>query len=129
MNTKKIALYDSQKHFYRCFKGELSKSFEFDFFSDFKCFEDAIYAYSTILFVVFNEDGIADLMSIYKKEVTIIVCSSSEKLLLKMENIEEILFLNTSEIKTEIIPKMRLYLNSVNKYNVELTQEEININK
>lgn len=83
MDTKKIVLYDSHKHFYRFLKYKVGDAFEFDSFRDFKCFEDAVYDYSTILFVVYSEDEIDNLMSIYKKGIPIIVCTSSEKLLLR----------------------------------------------
>ena len=119
MNTKKIVLYDSEKHFYRFLKYELSNTFEFDFFSDFKFFENAINNYSTIIFVVYSEKEIINLMSIFKKSIPIIVCTSSDKLLLKMKDFDKIILVNTSEIKSEIIAKMRLNLNVLKKYFAE----------
>jgi hypothetical protein len=121
MNTKKIVLYDSRKHFYRFLKWELKNTFEFDYFKDFKCFKDAINDYYTILFVVYSKEEIINLMSIYKKGIAIIVCTSSNDFLFKMKNIDEILLLNTSEIKSEVIAKMRLNINLIEKSLVELT--------
>ncbi len=115
MNTKKIVLYDSRNHFYRSLKYEFRNTFEFDFFRDFSCFENVINDYSTILFVVYSEEEIINLMSIYKKGIPIIVCTSRNDFLLKLKNIDEIFLLNTSEIKLEVIAKIRLNLNSINK--------------
>lgn len=69
MNTKKIVLYDSQKHFYRSLKCELNYEFEFDFFRNFKCFENVINDYYMILFVVYSEEEIINLINIYKKGI------------------------------------------------------------
>ena len=111
MTTGKIVLYDCQKHFYRFLKYEFRKIFEFDFFRDFSCFENVINDYSTIIFVVYSEEEIINLITILKIGIPIIVCSSSENLLLKLKDIDEVLLLNTSEIKSEVIAKIRLNLN------------------
>lgn len=115
MNTKKIGIYDSQKHFYRFLKYEFRNTFEFDFFGDFSCFENVINDYSTILFVVYSEEEIINLITIQIIGIPIIVCSYSENLLLKLKNIDEFILLNTSQIKSEVRAKIRLILDSINK--------------
>lgn len=112
MNTKKIVLFDSRKHFYRFLKWEQKNTFELDYFKDFK---DAINDYYTILFLVYSKEEIINLMSIYKKGIPIIVCTSNNDFLFKMKNIDEILLFDTSEIKSELIAKMRLNLNLIEK--------------
>ncbi|MDI5899626.1 hypothetical protein [Flavobacterium yafengii] len=58
-------------------------------------------------------------MRIYKKWIPLIVCTFNKDLLSKMSHIDEILLLDTSEIKSEIIAKMRLNLNVIKKYFAE----------
>ncbi|MBX9889348.1 MAG: hypothetical protein K2Y30_15615 [Flavobacteriaceae bacterium] len=115
MKTQKIVLYERQQHIYSFLKYELKKPFLIDSYKDFKSFEKVLRNYVLIIFVVHREEEIVNLLSVCKKGIPVIVCSSSEKLLLKMMNIDEILLLDTSEIKSVIIGKIRLYLNSINR--------------
>ena len=111
MNTKRQVIYDSQNYFSRFLKYEFRKTVEFDSFKNFKSFENAIKEYSTIVFVIYSEEEIVNLMSIYKKGIPLIVCTFNEKLLFKMRNIDEILLLDTSKLKSEVIAELKLYLN------------------
>lgn len=90
-------------------------TFIFDSFRNFKSFENTINDYLAIVFVIYSEEEIADLMSIYKKGIPLIVCTFNEKLLLKLKNIDEILLLDTSKIKSEVIAELKAYLNKSNE--------------
>ena len=111
MATKRRAVYDYQNYFSRFLKYEFRKTVEFDSFKNFKSLENTIKEYSTIIFVIYSEEEIVNLMSIYKKGIPLIVCTFNEKLLLKLRNIDEILLLDTSKVKSEVIAELRTYLN------------------
>ncbi len=110
MDTKKRAVYDSQNYFSRFLKYQFMNTFEFDSFRNFKSFEKTINDYAGIVFVIYSEEEIVNLMRIYKNGIPLIVCTFNEKLLLKMRQIDEILLLDTSKIKSEVIVELRKYL-------------------
>ena len=118
MDTKKRAVYDSQNYFSRFLKYQFMNTFEFDSFRNFKSFENTIKNYSAIVFVIYTEEEIVNLMRIYKKGIPLIVCTFNEKLLLKMRQIDDILLLDTSKIKSEVIAELRTYLNSTKENRV-----------
>ncbi|MFI0490448.1 hypothetical protein [Flavobacterium sp.] len=120
MNTKKRVVYDSKNYFSRFLKYEFRKSFKFDSFKNFDSFENEINNYSVIVFVIYSEDELVNFMKIYKKGIPLIVCTFNEKLLLKMRSIDEILLLDTSKIKSEVIIELKSYLNLVNFSSVDL---------
>lgn len=111
MSIKKRVVFDSQNYFARFLKYEFKNTFEFDSFRNFKSFENGINDYSTIVFVIYYEEEIVNLMSIYKKGIPLIVCTFNKKLLLKMQNIDEILLMDTSKLKSEVIAELKSYLN------------------
>ena len=113
MNTKKKVVYDSQHYFSRFLKYEFRKTLEFDTFKNFNHLEKALNNYSTILFVIYIEEELIDLMKIYKKGIPLIVCTFNKQLLLKLKNIDEILLLDTSKVKSEVITELKSYLNLV----------------
>jgi hypothetical protein len=110
MNSKKRVVYDTQNYFSRFIKYEFRDVFEFDTFRKFSSFENVINNYSTIIFVIYSELEIVNILSIYRKGIPLIVCTFNEKLLLKMQHIDGILLLDTSKIKAEVTAELRSYL-------------------
>jgi len=110
MDTKKGVVYDSQNYFSRFLKYEFRDELEFDSFRNFTTFENGLNDYSTIVFVIYSEEEIINLMRIFKNGIPLIVCTFNQKLLQKMRFIDGILLLDTSKIKSEIITELRLYL-------------------
>ena len=111
MNIEKPAVYDSLNNFARFLKYEFKKNINFDSFKNFDSFESEINKYSTILFVIYSEDDLADFMKIYKKGIPMIVCTPSDSLYTKMKSIKGILVLDTSRMKSEVITELKSYLN------------------
>ncbi len=109
MNTKKKAVYDSKSYFSRFLKYEFRKTLKFDTFKNFNFFEEVIHNYSTILFVIYEEDELVDFMKIHKKGIPLIVCTFNEQLLIKFQNTDEILVLNTSKLKSDVIRDLKTY--------------------
>ena len=120
MNTNKHVVYDSRNYFSRFLKYEFRKNFKFDTFKNFNDFENEIKNYSTIIFVIYSEEELVDFMKIYKAGFPLIVCTFNEKLLLKMKSVEEILLLDTSKVKSEVIIELKSYLNLVNYFSIEV---------
>jgi hypothetical protein len=114
MNTKKGVVYDRQNYFSRFLKYEFKKPYIFDFHRDIKCFDNLVNTYSIIVFVIYSEEELVDFMKVYRKGIPLIVCTFNEKLLLKMRNVDEILLLDTTKIKSEIIIELKSYLNLIN---------------
>jgi len=118
MNSKKRVVYDTQNYFSRFIKYEFRDVFEFDTFRKFSSFENVINNYSTIIFVIYSELEIVNILSIYRKGIPLIVCTFNEKLLLKMQHIDGILLLDTSKIKAEVTAELRSYLYLANATSV-----------
>ena len=113
MNTKKRVIYDSKIYFSRFIKHEFRKTLKFDSFKNYNSFENRIKNYSIIIFVIYSEEELADFMKIYKTGIPLIVCTFNKILLLKIQNIDGILVLNISKIKSEILTEMKSCLNLV----------------
>jgi len=116
MISKKCVVYDSQNYFSRFLKYEFRKTMKFDSYKNFEQFENVITDYSIIVFVIYLEEELFDFMKIHKKEVPMIVCTFNKNLLMKMQNFDEILLLDTSKIKSEVITEFKSYLHLVRFY-------------
>ena len=99
---------------YQILKYEFKETFSFDAYTNFKSFDKGLKKYSIIVFVIYSYEELLDFMSVYKKGIPIIVCTFNNKMMLEFEKIEEILLLDTSNVKSEIIIELKSYFNVSN---------------
>lgn len=113
MEKKRGLVYDSQKCFSRFLKYEFKKEFEFDVYKNFKKYNNCLKEYSVILFVIYSNEELIDLMRIYKRGVPLIVSTLNEEIKEKLEKIEDILLFDPTKIKSEMRNELKFYLNLV----------------
>ena len=114
MDNKKYVVYDCRNYFSRFLKYEFRNTNNFESFKDFKIFENVISNYSAIIFVIYSEEELINFIRIYKKGIPLIVCTFNKKLLLTMSDMDEILLLDTSKLKAEVMIEFKSYLNIIN---------------
>jgi hypothetical protein len=114
MNKKKGLVYDNQKYFSRLLKYEFKEDISFDTYSNFKCFNEILDNYSIIIFVIYSEEELFDFMKVYKKGVPLILCTFSKERLIKLQKIEDLILLDTSKVRSEIVTELRYYFNLAN---------------
>lgn len=113
MKKKKGLVYDSQKCFSRFLKYEFKEDFLFDVYKNFKNFDNKIEDYAVMLFVIYTDNELLDLMRIYRRGVPLIVSTLNEDIQKKLENIDDILLFDPSKIKSEMRVELKFYFNLV----------------
>lgn len=114
MKKKKRGLiYDSQKCFSRFLKYEFKEHFSFDVYKNFKNFDDELDKYTFMLFVIYSDQELIDLLRIYRRGVPLIVSTLNQEIKLKLEKIEDILLFDSSKIKSEMRTELRFFINTV----------------
>ncbi|PAM93559.1 hypothetical protein B4N84_17270 [Flavobacterium sp. IR1] len=113
MAKKRVLVYDSQKGFSRFLKYEFKEQFTFDVYTNFKQFDDEIEKYSIMLFVVYSDKEVLDLLRIYKRGIPLIVSTLNHEIKSKLENIKDILFFDPDKVKSEMRKELKFYLNIV----------------
>jgi hypothetical protein len=113
MEKKKGLVYDSQNCFARFLKYEFKEYFSFDVYKNFKNFNDTLDEYAFMVFVVYSDQELIDLLRIYKRGVPLIVSTLNKEIKLKLEKIEDILLFDQSKIKSEMRTELKFYLNIV----------------
>lgn len=112
-NKKKGLIYDSQNYFSRFLKYEFKDHFSFDVYKNFKNFDDVLDEYTFMLFVVYSDQELIDLLRIYKRGVPLIVSTLNQDIRSKLEKIEGILLFDQSKIKSEMRAELKFYINIV----------------
>lgn len=113
MEKKKGLVYDSQKCFSRFLKYEFKENYTFDVYKNFKKFDNKIEDYSILLFVVYSETELVDLLRIYRRGIPLIVSTLNAEIKAKLEKIEDILLFDPTKIKSEMRTELKFYLNVV----------------
>lgn len=113
MNKKKGLVYDNQKYFLRLLKYEF-KDISFDSYSNFNYFNEILNNYSIIIFVIYSEEELFDFMKVYKKGVPLIMCTFSKERLIKLQSIDDLILLDTSKVRSEIVTELRHHFNLAN---------------
>ncbi|MFW0739986.1 hypothetical protein [Flavobacterium sp. T12S277] len=111
MGKRKGLIYDSQKYFSRFLKHEFQEDYSFDAYCNFKYFDKVLDKYSVIVFVIYSEKELLDFLKVYRKEIPLIICSFNNGILSELGKIEEVLLLDTSKLKPEIINELKSYFN------------------
>lgn len=110
---KKVLIYDSQNCFSRFLKYEFKEHFSFDVYKNFKKFDNVLDRYTFMIFVVYSDQELIDLLRIYKRGVPLIVSTLNQDIKLKLDKIEDILLFDQSKIKSEMRAELRFYFNIV----------------
>ncbi|MFQ6601719.1 hypothetical protein [Flavobacterium sp. C3NV] len=110
---KKGLVYDSQKGFSRFLKYEFKEDYTFDVYKNFKKFDDVIKDYYVIIFVVYSDNELLDLMRIYKKGVPLIVSTVNKEIKSKLEKIEDLLIFDPTKVKSEMRLQLKFYFNMI----------------
>ncbi|WP_428228429.1 hypothetical protein [Flavobacterium sp.] len=113
MKKKKALVYDSQKCFSRFLKYEFKEHFTFDVYKNFKNFDDQIEEYAVLIFVVYSDKELIDLLRIYKRGIPLIVSTLNKEMKLKLEKIEDILLFDPTKIKSEMRTELKFCLTTV----------------
>lgn len=112
MKKKKLLVYDNQRYFSRLLNYEFKEDFDFDVCRNFDYFKsDVLEDYSLIIFVIYLEEELFDFMKVYKNGIPLIVCTFNNKILKNMQKIDDIILLDTSRLRSELITDMKYYFN------------------
>ncbi|MFW0739975.1 hypothetical protein [Flavobacterium sp. T12S277] len=113
MSKRKGLIYDSQKYFSRFLKYEFKEDYSFDTYCNFKYFDKVLDKYSVIIFVIYSEEELLDFIKVYRKEIPLIICSFNNKILVELGKIDEVLLLDTSKLRAEIVTELKTYFNCI----------------
>lgn len=114
MQKRKGLVFDNQSYFSKLLKKNFQRHISFDTYRNFKYFNHALNNYSVILFVIYSEDQIFDLMKVYDKGVPLIICTFNKERLIKLKRIDNVMLLDASKILPEIVTNLRTYFNNEN---------------
>lgn len=113
---------DKQKFFARFLKYKFSKKIDYEVHSDLNFFTLTI-DYYVIVFVIYSEEELFDLMKVYDKNIPLIVCTSNRYILATLRKTNGIMLLDISKIRSEITSELTFFFNYVdilNEPNVKL---------
>ena len=110
MEKRRVLVYDNQKYFLRLLKYEFQEDFAFDLYGSFEYSERVLKDYFVIIFVIYSEGELFDFIKICGKEIPLIVCTYNKKILISMEDLENIFLIDTSILKSEILNELKYYL-------------------
>lgn len=113
MKKKRGLVYDSQKCFSRFLKYEFKEHFAFDVYKNFKNFDGEVEEYAVMLFVVYSDKELIDLMQIHRRGVPLIVSTLNKEMKSKLEKIEDMLLFDPTKVKSEMRAELKFYLNIV----------------
>ncbi|TRX37602.1 hypothetical protein [Flavobacterium restrictum] len=114
MNKRKGLVCDNQKYFSRFLNYEFKDDFSFDVYRDFEHLDhNDLNDYSVIIFVVYLEEELFDLMKVYKKEIPLIVCTFNKKILGQLQQVEDIFLVDSSKLRSQLITDMKYCFNSL----------------
>lgn len=102
MEKKKGLVFDSQSYFGRFLKYEFKHDFVFDSYKSIGHFDDSLEGYSLIVFMIYNENEIIDMMRLYKRDVPLIVSCLNKELKLKLEKITDVVLFDCAKVKAEM---------------------------
>lgn len=111
MSIKKGIIYGNQKYFYRLLKYKFDNEFIFDSFKKVKEFKSLSKDYILVIFVIYTEAELEDLMKVYKNDIPLIVCSFNKNILNSLKNNENMLLVDTSKVRSEILLDLKTYFN------------------
>jgi hypothetical protein len=113
MKLEQILVYDKQHYFSRFLKYEFNKKINFKKVKNNEDLNDIEKKFSTVVFVIYSESDLLDFVKVYGKEVQILVCTYNQEILGKMKNVSNIILLDTSKTKFEMVKELRNFFNYI----------------
>lgn len=113
MFKKKGIVFDNQNYFSKIVKNKFKEHIVFDMHKNFKNF-DKNNNYSILIFVIYSEDDIYNLLKVNNLGIPIIICAFNKERLTKLRRLENIMLLDASKILPEIIVQLQSYFARLN---------------
>lgn len=117
MELPQILVYDRQNYFFRFLKYKFYKNFKFKKVKNDKNFDDDLGKYQIVVFVMYLESELFDFSKIYSTGVQILVCTYNKNILRRMGNRSNIILLDTSKTKLEMVKELENFLYCLNFQN------------
>lgn len=113
MEKKKGLVFDSRRYFARFLKYEFKDDFVFDSYKDFGHFDNRIEGYNVVVFMIYSDNEIIDMMRLYKRGVPLIVSSLSKEMKVKLEKINDVVLFDCTKIKSEMRQELEFCINLI----------------
>lgn len=114
MHKKKGLVFDNQNYISKLLKNKFHKQIPFDPYKKFKYFDKSLKEYSIVVFVIYSQDEILNLMKVYNKKIPLIICSFNKQTLINLRKIDNIMLVDASKILPEIVEQLKLYFSHLN---------------
>lgn len=103
---EKMVVFDNQHYLFRFLKQEFTE------FKIIKGKEEIILngmseEFSIVVFVIYSESDLIDLLRVYSNGVRIVVCCSVVKILNRLFGIHNLMIVDTSQLKFEMVKDFR----------------------
>lgn len=113
MGKKKALVFDSKMYFGRFLKYEFADSFVFNVYKDFRNFDDRIDGYDLIVFMIYSDNELLDMMRLYKRNVPLMVSSLNKEMKKKLEKIKDIILFDCDKVKAEMKLELAFCINTI----------------
>ncbi|GIQ59502.1 hypothetical protein Flavo103_26380 [Flavobacterium collinsii] len=113
MEKKKGLVFDSQSYFGRFLKYEFKHDFVFDSYKSIEHFDDSLEGYNVIVFMIYNDDEMIDMIQLYRRGVPLILCSLDTEMKQKLEKIKDVVHFDCAKVKSEMRLELLHYINLI----------------
>ncbi|TDE48574.1 hypothetical protein [Flavobacterium sp. GT3P67] len=114
MFKKKGIVFDNQNYFSKIVKHKFKEYILFDTYNNFKNFDKKNNNYSILIFVIYSEDDVYNLLKVNNLEIPMIICAFNKERLMKLRRLENIMLLDASKLLPEIIVQLQSYFARLN---------------
>lgn len=111
MMKKRVLLYGNQKCFSKYLKCKFQDVLVLDVCKNFKDLTAELNTYSVIVLVIYTEEDLFDFFKIYRSEIPLVICSFNKRVLEFLMDLENLYFLDTSKIRSEILKQLGSHFN------------------
>lgn len=108
---KRVLLYGNQKCFSKYLKCKFQDVLVLDVCKNFKDLTAELNTYSVIVLVIYTEEDLFDFFKIYRSEIPLVICSFNKRVLEFLMDLENLYFLDTSKIRSEILKQLGSHFN------------------
>ncbi|MFW0735638.1 hypothetical protein [Flavobacterium sp. T12S277] len=102
MEKKKGLVFDSQRYFARFLKYEFRDDFVFDSYKDITHFDNSLEGYDVVIFMLYSDNEITDLMRLHKRGVPIIASYLDQTMKSKLKRMKGIYLFDCTKVKAEM---------------------------
>lgn len=106
---KRILIYGNDKSFSKYLKWKFQEVLLFDVCKDFKHLKYDLSVYSIVVLVIYKEEDLNNFFKIYKIGTPIVVCSFNKRAMDFLEGLSDVVLLDTSKIRSEILQQLHFY--------------------